>query len=158
MNSYLKNWTEVKQRVDLIRKANPNAKIVTTNGCFDILHAGHCTYLEQARKLGDFLIVGINSDKSVSRIKGPDRPINNENARALVLESLKNVDAVCVFEQETPVEWLNFIRPDIHTKGGDYIAEKIPEFKALNQWGGKVVCLPFVEGFSTTSIVNKIKK
>lgn len=131
--------------------------IVFTNGCFDILHIGHLTYLSQARELGNFLWIGINSDLSVKELKGKDRPINSELDRSILLASLSFVDAVTIFPDSTPISLLEKIQPDIHVKGGDYIAENMPEYKTVIDYGGVVKILPFVAGKSSTNIINKIK-
>jgi rfaE bifunctional protein nucleotidyltransferase chain/domain len=132
--------------------------LVSTNGCFDILHSGHVSYLARARDLGDYLVVGINSDASVKKLKGPDRPVNQEKDRAFVLSALACVDAVCIFDEATPVEFLKAFKPQIHVKGGDYEAAKIPETAALAQWQGRVEILPFLEGYSTTDIIKRSGK
>jgi rfaE bifunctional protein nucleotidyltransferase chain/domain len=148
-----------EKAADLIQELQQKGKrIISTNGCFDLLHVGHVSYLEQARALGDFLIVAINTDHSVKKLKGTARPLNDELARARVLRALRSVDAVCLFDEDTPVKWLETIRPDIHVKGGDYKVEQLPETAALKSWGGKVQILPFVEGFSTTQLISKSKK
>ena len=134
---------------------NKNKRIVFTNGCFDILHRGHVTYLAEARKLGDLLIVGVNSDASVKRLKGPSRPINSEVDRAFVLLGLKSVDAVEVFTQDTPLELIKLIRPKILVKGGDWKIEQIVGGAEVLSWGGQVLSLNFVDGFSTTSIIER---
>ena len=133
-------------------------KIVFTNGCFDILHAGHVSYLFQAKKLGDILVVGINSDTSIKRIKGKKRPIIPEEARALLVASLYFVDYVTVFEEDTPIELIKAIKPHIHVKGGDYIAEELPEYQTIKDIGGEVKILPLLKGVSTTNIIEEIKK
>jgi rfaE bifunctional protein nucleotidyltransferase chain/domain len=131
--------------------------IVFTNGVFDILHPGHIFSLSQAAKEADFLIVGINSDDSVKRLKGRERPVNNQDSRALILASLLMVDAVVIFEEDTPLELINSIRPDVLVKGGDYTIENIVGAKEVIANGGRVVINPVVEGYSTTSIVDKLK-
>lgn len=131
-------------------------KVVFTNGCFDILHVGHVSYLENAKRQGDILIVGVNSDKSTRRLKGPTRPINNENDRACMLSALKSVDYTVIFDEDTPEDLIAYLRPSIHVKGGDYKKDDLPETKIVEAYGGKVVILNFVEGKSTTNIVNKI--
>lgn len=136
-------------------RKNISSKIVFTNGCFDILHRGHVNYLAQAKALGGFLWVGINSDDSVRKLKGPSRPVNSELDRAFVLSALESVDAVTLFHHDTPVELLLQIRPEIHTKGGDYIKEKLIEFETVCSFGGEVIILPFVDGQSTTSIIKR---
>jgi 3-deoxy-manno-octulosonate cytidylyltransferase (CMP-KDO synthetase) len=135
---------------------NNKAKIVFTNGCFDILHAGHIELLEKARGLGDCLVVGVNSDASVKRLKGESRPVNPQDARARVLAALQCVDAVCIFEDDTPIPLLEDIRPGIHVKGGDYLVEDLPEAATIKKHGGEVVIIPFVAGFSTTSTLEKL--
>ncbi len=134
---------------------NKSKKIVFTNGCFDILHRGHITYLAEARKLGDLLIIGVNSDASVKRLKGPSRPINSESDRAFVLLGLKSVDAVEVFTDDTPLELIKLIRPSVLVKGGDWKMEQIVGAKEVQSWGGEVLSLNFVDGFSTTSIIER---
>jgi D-beta-D-heptose 7-phosphate kinase/D-beta-D-heptose 1-phosphate adenosyltransferase len=132
-------------------------KIAFTNGCFDILHEGHIFSLSQAAKDADLLIVGVNSDSSVKRLKGNDRPINHENSRALLLASLAIVDAVVIFEEDTPLELIKEILPDYLVKGGDYTVEQIVGAKEVIDNGGKVIINPIVEGFSTTGIIAQIK-
>jgi len=133
-----------------------NHRIVTTNGCFDILHVGHLRYLQQAKQLGDILIVLINSDASVQGLKGPNRPILPEAERAELLAGLECVDYVSVFDQSTPSESLKQIRPDIHVKGGDYDVSKLPEAPLLQEMGTRLAFIPFVEGQSTSSIIERI--
>ena len=135
-----------------------NKIIVTTNGCFDIIHAGHVKYLKQAKELGDVLIVCMNSDASVKRIKGHSRPLNCQDDRAEVLAALKPVDYVVIFEEDTPSDILGKIKPNIHTKGGDYTEETLPEAGIIKKAGGKIKFIPFVQGKSTTNIINKINK
>ncbi len=131
-------------------------KIVFTNGCFDILHRGHVAYLEKASKLGDLLVVGLNSDKSVKKIKGPERPLNKEKDRAFVLVNLKSVDYVCLFDESTPVGLIRKLRPDLLVKGGDYRKEEIAGAKDVESWGGDIVVLPFLKGYSTTGLIKKL--
>lgn len=131
-------------------------KIVFTNGCFDILHYGHVHYLAQARALGDILIVGINSDSSVSRLKGAHRPINDNLTRKFLLASLQFVDAVIEFEEDTPLHLIETIQPDVLTKGGDWQINTIVGADLVIAAGGMVKSLPFVEGYSTTNIEQKI--
>ncbi|HOO38871.1 MAG TPA: D-glycero-beta-D-manno-heptose 1-phosphate adenylyltransferase [Deltaproteobacteria bacterium] len=137
---------------------NRDMKLVFTNGCFDIIHEGHVSYLRQARALGDALVVGLNSDESVSRLKGHDRPINNVSARAAVLACLECVDHVCIFTQDTPYELIDRIRPDILVKGGDWKVEDIVGSDIVKACGGEVYSLPFRPGHSTTGIINKIRE
>ncbi len=129
-----------------------------TNGCFDILHAGHISSLSEAAKEGDILIVGLNSDASTKRLKGNERPVNNENSRALLLASLAIVDAVTIFEEDTPFELITAILPDVIVKGGDYTIDQMIGAKEVIANGGRVVINPLVEGFSTTGIIEKIRK
>ena len=134
-----------------------NKKVVFTNGCFDILHRGHVAYLNEARKLGDALIVGLNSDASVKRLKGPERPINSENDRRFVMSNLKCVDAVEIFTEDTPLELIKLVRPMILVKGGDWSVDQIVGGREVIGWGGEVLSLHFVDGYSTTSVIKKIQ-
>jgi D-beta-D-heptose 7-phosphate kinase/D-beta-D-heptose 1-phosphate adenosyltransferase len=129
--------------------------VVATGGCFDVLHAGHIASLEAARKLGDALVVLVNSDESIRRLKGPGRPVNALDDRCQVLRSLRCVDAVAVFDGDDPCELLDELRPDIWTKGGDYTADMLPETPVVDSWGGRVVLVPYLAGRSTTSILNR---
>jgi D-beta-D-heptose 7-phosphate kinase/D-beta-D-heptose 1-phosphate adenosyltransferase len=129
-----------------------------TNGCFDILHPGHLFSLAQTAKEADYLIVGLNSDQSVQRLKGPSRPINNTHSRAIVLANLMVVDLVVVFEEDTPLELIQSLMPDVLVKGGDYTIEQIVGAKEVIDGGGKVIINPIVDGFSTTQLIEKIKK
>lgn len=131
--------------------------IVFTNGCFDILHIGHIHYLEAAKSLGDVLIIGVNTDKSVSDLKGPERPINQQDDRANVLSALRAVDVVVLFDESTPLSLISEIMPDILVKGGDYTLETIVGADIVLAHQGKVEIIPFVDGKSTSSIINKIK-
>ena len=128
-----------------------------TNGCFDILHPGHLFSLAQTAQEADFLVVGLNSDASVQRLKGPTRPINNTESRAIVLSNLVLVDIVVVFEEDTPLELISTLLPDVLVKGGDYTIETIVGAKGVIANGGKVIINPIVEGFSTTGLIEKIK-
>jgi D-beta-D-heptose 7-phosphate kinase/D-beta-D-heptose 1-phosphate adenosyltransferase len=132
-------------------------KIVFTNGCFDIIHSGHIYYLGEAKKAGDILIIGLNSDNSVRRLKGNDRPINNESDRAMVLDALKFVDYVTIFEEDTPYELIKLLQPDILVKGGDYNADEIVGADIVRENGGEVLIIPYVKGKSTTELIKKIK-
>jgi len=135
-------------------------RLVVTNGCFDLLHRGHVTYLEGARALGDALLVGLNADASVSAIKGPNRPVNAENDRAIVLAALACVDGVCIFREPTALRFLEELRPDIYAKGGDYTIDTInqDERRLVERLGGKVAILPGVPGRSTTALLEKIHR
>lgn len=143
----------------IIEKAKAQGKtVVFTNGCFDILHVGHLRYLEEAKRQGDILIVGVNRDASVKKLKGERRPINNEEDRAEMLCGLSAVDYTVFFEENTPEALLEELKPSIHVKGGDYIKEDLPETKIVEKNGGEVRILRFVEGKSTSNIVNKIQR
>ncbi len=131
-------------------------KIVFTNGCFDILHIGHAKYLKESKKFGDILIVGLNSDSSVKKLKGENRPINNEKDRAMLLDELKSVDYIVIFEENTPEELLKIIKPDIYTKGADYTLQTLPEAKTVIENGGRVEFISLIEGKSTTNVVKNI--
>jgi len=131
--------------------------IAFTNGVFDILHPGHIFSLSQAAKEADYLVVGINADDSVKRLKGDNRPVNKQDSRALILASLLMVDAVTIFEEDTPLELINAIKPDVLVKGGDYTIEQIVGAKEVITNGGRVVINPIVEGFSTSSMIEKLK-
>ena len=133
-------------------------KIVFTNGVFDILHQGHIQILSEAATFADILIVGVNSDASVKRLKGNSRPINSEYSRALILAALVMVDAVIIFEEDTPIELIKFIKPNVLVKGGDYTLETIVGAKEVLANNGEVKIIPFEEGFSTTGIIEKMKK
>lgn len=138
-------------------KANSDKRIVFTNGCFDILHRGHVTYLSEARKLGDLLVVGLNADASVKRLKGPERPINNENDRQYVLSQLKAVDFVEIFTEDTPLNLIMKVNPKILVKGGDWKIDQIVGANEVIKNGGDVFSLNFVDGYSTTNLINKIQ-
>lgn len=135
-------------------------RLVVTNGCFDILHLGHVTYLETARNLGDLLLVGLSGDNSVQQLKGPNRPVNNETDRALVLAALESVGGVCIFAEKTASRFLSLAQPDIYVKGGDYTLETLnqEERRIVEQGGGKIFLLPFVPGKSTTALLEKISR
>lgn len=155
----LKN--KISGRAELSEKLRPlkNAgkKIVFTNGCFDILHPGHVDYLCQARDLGDFLVLGLNTDVSVKKLnKAPNRPINDEHARAAVLAGLACIDAIVLFDEETPYQLIDFVKPDVLVKGDDYVAEKIVGYDIVTKNGGRVVTIPFLKGYSTTAVIKKI--
>jgi rfaE bifunctional protein nucleotidyltransferase chain/domain len=152
---------------DLLRKLHPRSDraawtrlprpLVFTNGVFDILHRGHVSYLVAARALGASLVVGLNSDASARGLgKGPDRPLNRERDRACVLGALEAVSAVVLFDEATPVELLAEVRPDLYVKGGDYDMEALAETPLVRSWGGRSLALPFVDGYSTTALVQRI--
>ena len=131
-------------------------RVVFTNGCFDILHRGHVEYLSQAADKGDVLVVGLNTDASVRRLKGESRPVNDQDARALVLASLASVDAVVFFDEDTPYELIKAVRPDVLVKGADYKPEEIVGHDIVTAYGGIVETVPLVEGYSTTKILEQI--
>lgn len=141
-------------RIEQIRM--PGRKISFTNGCFDILHRGHIASLSQAAAESDFFVVGVNSDSSTKRLKGEGRPVNDEQSRALLLASLLIVDAVVIFDEDTPLELIKSIRPDVLVKGGDYTVDQIVGAPEVIGWGGRVVINPIVAGFSTTGLIRKI--
>jgi rfaE bifunctional protein nucleotidyltransferase chain/domain len=135
-------------------------KLVVTNGCFDILHLGHVSYLESARNRGDLLLVGLNGDDATRQLKGPGRPVNTEADRAVVLAALASVDGVCIFSEKTAVKFLSAAKPDIYVKGGDYTLDTLnqDERRAVELAGGKIVIIPFVPGKSTTELLGKISQ
>lgn len=135
-------------------------KLVVTNGCFDILHLGHVTYLESARNFGDALLVGINGDEATRQLKGPGRPVNAEADRAAVLAALASVDGVCIFADKTAIKFLSAAQPDIYVKGGDYTLDTLnqDERRAVEAAGGKIMIIPFVPGKSTTALLEKISR
>jgi rfaE bifunctional protein nucleotidyltransferase chain/domain len=146
--------SNLKRILALLRKRN--RKIVFTNGCFDILHSGHIKYLESAKKRGDILIVGINSDLSVRKIKGESRPIFSQKDRAYILSALKAVDYVIIFNDRTPLKLIKTIKPDLLVKGGDWSINEIIGGKFVSSYGGKVVSAPYLMGYSTTGILERI--
>ena len=156
-NNFRENLLTVeKVREKIIELKRKGKRVVFTNGVFDILHIGHLTYLEEARHLGDVLVVGINSNSSVQVNKGDKRPINDEKNRAFVLLGTKFVDFAVIFDEKTPEKLLDILKPDIHVKGGDYRKEDLPETKTVEKNGGEVKILSFVDNISTTDIINKI--
>ena len=131
--------------------------VVFTNGCFDILHVGHVSYLQSARDKGDFLVVGLNSDVSVRQLKGSSRPVNGEMDRFQVLCALRMVDLVVIFDDGTPIRLIEALQPDIHVKGGDYLAESLPEYGTVMSYGGSVEIVPLVPGRSTSRLIDVIR-
>ncbi len=131
-------------------------RVVFTNGCFDLLHPGHISYLRAARSLGDALVVGLNSDTSVRKLKGPFRPVIPETDRAIVLEALESVDAVVIFSEDTPVRLIRELKPAVYVKGGDYRIEDLPEAEVAAEIGAEVRILPFEPGYSTTALIERI--
>lgn len=157
-------WVQnkMRERDQLLRQCNIwrsfGKKIVFTNGCFDILHYGHLHLIATAAGLGNVLVVGVNSDASVKRLKGEDRPINHQQERMFQMASLLCTDAVCLFEEDTPEELIKTIRPDVLVKGGDYTIENIVGADFVQSYGGTVSIIPFVEGYSTSATIASIKK
>jgi D-beta-D-heptose 7-phosphate kinase/D-beta-D-heptose 1-phosphate adenosyltransferase len=152
----LKTWAEIAIIVKDLKKIGK--KIVFTNGCFDIIHAGHVEYLQEAAKLGDILIIGLNSDSSVKRLKGKNRPINSQIDRAKVLSGLETVSYIVIFEDDTPYKLIDHIKPDVLVKGGDWQPEMIVGADIVLANGGSVRSLSYKEGYSTSSIINKMKE
>ncbi|MGY8780561.1 MAG: D-glycero-beta-D-manno-heptose 1-phosphate adenylyltransferase [Fidelibacterota bacterium] len=151
-------WTKIKA-IKIIEQLKADGKrVVFTNGCFDIIHMGHTTYLKAARNLGDFLIIGLNSDKSAKQLKGPERPINPEKKRGEALLALDYVDAVVIFSEETPLKLISKLRPHVLVKGGDYNKNEIAGKEEVEASGGQVIVLPFLAGYSTTKILEKMRK
>ena len=154
-----KQFTKETLKPLLQNLAGQEKKIVFTNGCFDILHRGHVEYLCHARDLGDYLVLGLNTDESVKRLgKSPERPINTEETRATILAGLECVDAIVLFNEDTPLELITCIQPDVLVKGNDYKAEDIVGYDIVTAKGGKVITINLVEGFSTTKLIEKMKK
>jgi rfaE bifunctional protein nucleotidyltransferase chain/domain len=154
MNKILER-NELREKMEELR--NNGKKIAFTNGCFDILHVGHVRYLREARKTADVLVLALNSDSSVRSIKGEKRPLMNEKERAEILAALEFVDFVTIFAELTPLELINYLKPDILIKGGDWPEEKVVGREEVKKWGGRVAIIPEIEGKSTTNIVEKIK-
>ena len=147
---------DLRALIDRIHHAGKT--VVTTNGCFDILHVGHVRYLEKTKTFGDYLIVLLNSDKSVKSIKGPSRPVNNEMDRAEILSALRCVDYVVLFDEDSPRNLLDEMKPDVYTKGADYTIETLPEADIMKKNGTRVEFIDFVEGKSTTKTIEKMKE
>lgn len=154
INNKIYSLSNLEKRVKQWSKENK--KIVFTNGCFDIIHQGHIDYLAKARDLGDKLIIGLNTDLSVSSIKGPTRPIQDEKSRAIILASMQFVDAIVYFSDPTPYELIKAIQPDILVKGADYKPEDIVGYDIVKAKGGEIITLTYLEGYSTTNIITKI--
>ena len=152
------SWEQLPQWRAQVRSSG--RQLVVTNGCFDLLHAGHVSYLEKARSLGDMLLIGLNGDESVHQLKGEGRPVNTEQDRAAVLAALESVSGVCIFTDRSANQFLAVCRPDIYVKGGDYTVETIPqdERRTVEHAGGSIRFIPFVPGKSTTALLKKIAK
>jgi rfaE bifunctional protein nucleotidyltransferase chain/domain len=150
------SWDRLTSWRDGLR--NRNQRLVVTNGCFDLLHAGHVTYLEAARNQGDALLVGLNSDASVRELKGPNRPVNSQEDRALVIAALASVDAVCIFAELRAVRLLETVQPDIYVKGGDFTVDQLPaeERAVVERFGGRILTLGLVPGRSTTGLLERL--
>ncbi|GAV21421.1 D-beta-D-heptose 7-phosphate kinase / D-beta-D-heptose 1-phosphate adenosyltransferase [Mariprofundus micogutta] len=153
--NYKKEWEDALKQVETWKKAG--IKVVFTNGCFDLLHPGHIDYLHKARQLGDVLIVGLNDDDSISRLKGPERPINPLEDRSIMLSALKSVDLVVPFSEDTPLGLISKLLPDLLVKGGDYQPDDIVGAKEVRANGGHVTVITFVDGHSTTALIERIK-
>jgi len=151
----IKNWQEIEEISEELKRSDK--KIVFTNGCFDILHAGHISYIREAKALGDILMIGLNSDGSVKRLKGPDRPINDQKSRALLLSELKSIDYIIIFEEDTPYDLINCIKPNILVKGGDWKINEIVGSDIVLSTNGIVKSLKFLEGYSSTKLINRMK-
>ena len=156
MSDKIKTQKELKRTIAYLRKQGK--KIVFTNGCFDILHYGHIKYLQDAKGLADVLVLGLNSDSSVKKIKGSARPINKQLDRARVLSALSCVDYLTIFSEDTPLKLIRLIQPDVLVKGGDWQAEKIVGADFVKSRGGKVMAIPYIKGYSTTQQIKKIRE
>lgn len=155
---FFKNWDDLLLAVNEYRQEHPKHKLVFTNGCFDLLHVGHIRYLQEAKQQGDFLLVALNTDKSVQKLKGPERPVQNEFDRAEIMAALECVQFVCLFDQETPIDIIQKVKPDVLVKGGDWPVEKIVGYEFVKSYGGTTKSLQFVPGRSTSQIIQKILK
>lgn len=156
MESKIYQREELKQELERLR--GEGRKIVFTNGCFDILHVGHVRYLQAAKDMGDVLVLALNSDASVKSLKGDKRPLITESERAVVVAALASVDYVIIFSETTPLSLIEYLRPDVLVKGGDWSEEEVVGGEAVARWGGKVAIIPYIVGASTTNIVGKISK
>lgn len=156
MNNISKLISTSEEELKQLRKELANQRIVLTNGCFDVLHIGHIRYLQEAQNAGDKLIVGLNSDSSVKRIKGDNRPINDELARAEMLDALSSVDYIYIFDELSASKLIELVQPDIYVKGGDYKLEELPEKEAIAKTNTEYKSLGFYEGFSTTALIAKL--
>ena len=146
----------LQHKIEFLRSKTPDSKIVVTNGCFDILHIGHIRSLQKAKSLGDILLVGLNSDSSVKKLKGNNRPINNEKDRAEILAALSCIDFVSIFNEDTAEKFLEIVKPNIYVKGGEYSVDILPEAKVVKKYGGEIVLVPMIPGLSTTKIIEKL--
>jgi len=155
--SLLSKLMTQEEAVAFARKRPQDQRLVFTNGCFDILHPGHVLYLDEASSRGNLLVVGLNTDRSVRKLKGQDRPIQDEHARSIVLAGLASVDAIVLFDEDTPIDLIVALRPDLLVKGGDYAPAAIVGATEVCGWGGKVEVIPFSPGHSTTDIISQIR-
>lgn len=155
INNKIFSIKDLKTKLSIWRENGE--KIIFTNGCFDIIHKGHIQVLANTADLGDRLIIGLNSDISVKKLKGLNRPIVEEDARAFLLASLNFVDAVVLFSEETPINLITTLKPNVLAKGGDYAISSVVGYKEVKEYNGEVIIMPFVDGFSSTSIIEKIK-
>ncbi len=149
---------QLKNRIEFLRSKNKDIKIIATNGCFDILHIGHIRSLQKAKSIGNILVVGLNSDASVKKIKGNDRPINNEKDRAEILAALSCIDFVSIFHEDTAEKFLEIVKPNIYVKGEEYNVDILPEAKIVKKYGGEIFLVPMIPDSSTTKLLEKIKK
>ena len=156
IHNKIHNLKDIKIQIERWKQAGN--EVVFTNGCFDIIHKGHIEVLARSADLGDKLIIGLNSDKSIQKLKGKNRPIIDEQSRAILLSALSFVDAIILFSEATPLKLISTLLPDVLVKGGDYEIETIVGYEIVQQNGGKVKLVPFLDGFSSTNIINKIKK
>ena len=152
------SFDQLQNKIEFLRSRNKNLKVVATNGCFDILHIGHIRSLQKAKKLGDVLVVGLNSDSSTKKIKGNERPINNENERAEVLAALDCVNIVSIFNENTAEKFLELVKPNIYVKGQEYDIDNLPEATIVKKYGGTIIQIPMIPGISTTKIIESLKK
>jgi rfaE bifunctional protein nucleotidyltransferase chain/domain len=157
--AFLSKLAARQDAVQRLAALRANGPVVFTNGVFDVLHRGHASYLAQARSLGGSLVVALNSDASAKRLgKGPDRPLNNEHDRAALMAALESVSLVTWFDEDTPLELITELRPDVLVKGGDYDMSKLAETQVVEAYGGRAQAIPFVDGYSTTALVKKIRQ
>ncbi len=152
----IEDWDKLTNELNELK--SQGKRIIFTNGCFDILHLGHVSYLKQAKELGDILVLALNTDDSVKKLKGDSRPINNQQDRALVINELKSIDYVTFFSEDTPYNIIKTLKPNIIAKGGDYSPEQVVGKDIVESYGGKVEIIPFVEGKSTTNTINKMRE
>lgn len=159
--TYKKKVISLSELLKNISNNRNGRTIVFTNGCFDIIHSGHISYLRESRQLGDLLVVGLNSDKSVKLLKGANRPINRQEDRAMVLEAMDFVDYIVIFDEDTPFNIITLLKPDVYTKAGDYSLENMigPGLgvEVITNYGGTVKLMPFIRGYSSTNVINRIK-